>query len=64
MADYTKTGTIQYEDCVYKLPCGICVRTNSMCPMGYYVNTPIVTWTSAVAKDIIAGRKGESDDKC
>ena len=31
--------------CWYKLPCGICTRTNQMCPIGAS-NTPIVTWTS------------------
>lgn len=59
--DYTKIATDQYETCVYRLPCGVCARTNSMCPMGYYVNTPIATWTSGVAKDIIAGLKGENN---
>ena len=49
MDDYTKTN--YYENCAFRLPCGVCTRTNSMCPIGYYANTPIVTWTSAVATD-------------
>ena len=36
--DYNPTGTNaepnHYEYCWYRLPCGICTRTNSMCPLG------------------------------
>lgn len=48
MDGYTRTN--YYETCAYRLPCGVCIRTNSMCPIGYYANTPIVTCTSSSAE--------------
>lgn len=43
--------------CWYRLPCGICTRTNQMCPMGAS-NTPIVTWTSTSTGEV---KKNEAD---
>ena len=37
------TGINNYINyCFYRLPCGICQRTNSMCPLGNGTWTP--TW--------------------
>lgn len=37
------TGINNYTNyCFYRLPCGICQRTNSMCPLGSGTWTP--TW--------------------
>lgn len=33
--------------CFNRLPCGICTRTNSYCPLGG--NQPIITWTTATS---------------
>lgn len=38
------TTTDSYSNyCSYRLPCGVCVRTNSMCPRWY---SHSITWTS------------------
>lgn len=29
-------------NCIYRLPCGICTRTNTICPM----QTTQITWTT------------------
>ena len=42
MVDYT-----QY--CLYRLPCGICTRTNQTCPLNCGGYQPLVTWTSTSA---------------
>jgi len=41
-----KLNQIYYgsTNCWYLLPCGICTKTNSMCPL-YTHNTPKITWT-------------------
>ena len=31
--------------CSYRLPCGICTRTNSHCPL--YYGYPNITWTAS-----------------
>ena len=37
------TGTINYQQyCSFRLPCGVCTRTNSMCPLCGGVISP--TW--------------------
>ena len=33
--------------CSWRLPCGICQRTNQVCPRPDYPNTPHITWTSS-----------------
>lgn len=37
--------------CFNRMPCGICTRTNMMCPLGGNAapNQPIVTWTTSTA---------------
>ena len=35
------------EVCLYRLPCGICTRTNQYCPLN--TNTAGPVWTSGVA---------------
>ena len=42
----TCTGIDYTQYCVYRLPCGICTRTNQICPLNYGSNQPIITWTS------------------
>lgn len=39
------------NDCWYKLPCGICTRTNEMCPIGIS-NIPATTWTSTSTGEV------------
>lgn len=41
-----KTATIDYSQyCAYRLPCGICTRTNAPCPLNYgHIE---ITWASA-----------------
>ena len=34
-----------YNYCAWRLPCGICERTNKVCPTGY--SGPSITWTTA-----------------
>lgn len=34
----------EFQYCQYRLPCGICTRTNSMCPL--ITNTPTITLTA------------------
>ena len=38
----TTTGYGYQQYCYNRLPCGICTRTNSMCPLNTNIN---VTWT-------------------
>ena len=33
--------------CFWRLPCGICQRTNQVCPRPGYPGTPHITWTSS-----------------
>ena len=44
MNDISTTGTTYpkpWEYCSYRLPCGLCQRTNMLCP--YYTNTMEIT---------------------
>lgn len=34
----------EFQYCQYRLPCGICTKTNSICPLGGRV--PTITWTA------------------
>lgn len=46
---FDTTGLINYNNnyCFNRLPCGICTRTNSFCPLGGQYNvTP--TWGSTI----------------
>lgn len=69
------TVTIPYEFnhecCSYRLPCGICIRTNSMCPLqkngystGYSYTRPVTvtsTGTSSVVNHTAKGKENERD---
>lgn len=68
------TVTIPYEfnreNCLYRLPCGICERTNKMCPLkndygsGYIRATTVTTGTgtgSVVYKHKAGGEENEID---
>ena len=37
---WTQPGT--YADCPHRLPCGICIKTNTMCPLNPGLSRP--TW--------------------
>lgn len=34
-----------YQDCPHRLPCGICTKTNSMCPLNPGITKP--TWATS-----------------
>lgn len=34
-----------YQDCPHRLPCGICTKTNSMCPLSPGIMKP--TWATS-----------------
>ena len=66
------TVTIPYEfnheNCLYRLPCGICERTNKMCPLksdysaGYSYTRPVTvtsTGTSSVVNHTVRGKENE-----
>lgn len=36
-----------YESCGFRLPCGICTRTHSTCPL-WRVEMPVVTWATSM----------------
>ena len=68
------TVTIPYEfnrdNCLYRLPCGICERTNKMCPLkneyssGYSYTRPVTvtsTGTSSVVNHTVKGKENEID---
>ena len=40
----TSTADSYSYYCSYRLPCGICMRTNAMCPRQY---SPSITWTTS-----------------
>lgn len=47
--------------CNFRLPCGICQRTNSICPLGGGTWTP--TWTSCTtASSSVNEKKVENED--
>ena len=62
------TVTIPYEfnreNCLYRLPCGICERTNKMCPLksdyssGYIKATTVATGTGGYKYEV----KGEKNE--
>ena len=43
------------ESCGFRLPCGICTRTNMMCPI-WYPQTPQVTWVTDVTTSAVSER--------
>lgn len=45
--------------CFYRLPCGICQRTNSMCPLAGGTSTP--TWTPKWEVTCTTGAVGTDD---
>lgn len=58
------TVTIPYEfnreNCLYRLPCGICERTNKMCPLqkSDYKVTTVSTGTGYISHKV----KGEENE--
>lgn len=40
----TSTADSYSNYCSYRLPCGVCIRTNAMCPKQY---SPSITWTTS-----------------
>ena len=57
------TTTTTYENyqqyCMYRLPCGICTRTNSMCSLQ---NAVQVTWNISSTQPTTADTFEEKDD--
>lgn len=49
--------------CAYRLPCGICTRTNSYCPL--FSGTIAITWTtestSTTANSVAERKEYETD---
>lgn len=53
MSDYTTTTNYDYwgwEYCGYRLPCGLCRLTNSICPRQIKTKTNEVTCSTEVTK--------------
>ena len=65
------TTTTSYENyqqyCMYRLPCGICTRTNSMCPLQNQVtwnisSTNISSTQPTTADTFAAGQRGKKNE--
>ena len=58
----TSSYTINYTNyCSYRLPCGICQRTNSICPLSGGTCTP--TWASCTTASSSFSEKEAKDER-
>ena len=56
------TALIDYSQCcTYRLPCGICTRTNSHCPL--FSNGIEVTWAAGTTTSITVDTVAEGKEK-
>lgn len=51
------------EYCAYRLPCGVCVRTNGYCPISGGIDVTLTTESTSTTVNSVEERKEEYENR-